>query len=298
MKKAPWIGISTACCSVIGAAVLGMIIDEPIAVLMLIVWLICSVLICAGELIGNLVGKRIDRKAAGKLRAKRYGGNAGAGIVCLALLVYMVIKIQIVMSGSHGGFLDFSGLTAFLYVIAIAPPVLIAVIADIISAVIKRKNRTVSGSSPQKRLTWFKLRPFMPPAAGLGVCVVLVVIFRLFVRFDADLQGVMLELTFIASEICFSIIVGMILNRIFGVNFMDNLLIMVARIHSVYGVVRGMEIMSGDTGLNLSYVEREMIIFRVYLAVHIAIMIADIVWYIFKLRRDRGVKPKKPLSVR
>ena len=125
MKKAPWIGISTAFCSLLAAAVLGMLIEEFIAAFLFISGLICSALICAGELIGNAVGKKLS--VNGRLRAKRYGGNVGAGIVCAVLLIFMLIPVCIDLSDPNG-FLK--GLVASLALLGIGAPVLAAVIAE------------------------------------------------------------------------------------------------------------------------------------------------------------------------
>lgn len=283
MNKVPWIGISTACCAFLGAAVMGMIIDEFIAIWLFFAWLICSAVICAGELIGNAVGQK---------KRSRYGGNAGAGIACAVLLIFMLIAICIDLSSAPtGGFIDLRGLASVFALLGIGAPVIAAVIANVISAVLKHKFRAVSPSSPQKRLVFLKFRPFLPPVIGLCICVISVVVFRLFIR--AEWSPFALEIIFTASEICLAVIVGVILNRIFGVNFMDNLLIFLPQANAVHGLINGIRMLESDTSLNRSYIEKSITTNRVFIVLHIVIMLADIVWFIFKLKRDKGVKPKK-----
>lgn len=290
MKKAPWIGISTACCSLLAAAVLGMLIEESIAAFLFISGLICAALICAGELIGNAIGKKLS--VNGRLRAKRYGGNVGAGIVCAVLLIFMLILVCIDLSDPNG-FLR--GLAASLALLGIGAPVLAAVIADIISAVIKHKNRTISSSSSQKKLKRLKFKSFLPPLVGLAICLLLTVILNLFLRLDRDIEGHITELIYTAAEIFLAVIAGIILNRFTRVNFMDNLLIALAQARSIFTLTEKIQILNADTELNRSFIEKNVTADRVYIAVHIAVIAADIVWYIFKLRRDKGIKPKKLL---
>lgn len=293
MKKAPWIGISTACCALLAAAMLGMMIEQFTAAWLFISWIICSALICAGELIGNAVGKRLSMN--GRIRAKRYGGNIGAGIACAVLLIIMLILICIDLSQPGGGFIDLRGIVSFLALLGIGAPVLAAVIADIISAVIKHRNRKISSSSSQKKLKRLKFKTFIPPLIGLGICLLLTVIFNLFLRFDSDIEAHIMELIYTAAEIFLAVIAGIILNRFTRVNFMDNLLIALAQARSVFALIEKIQILNADTELNRSFIEKTVTANRVYIAVHIAIIAADIVWYIFKLRRDKGIKPKKLL---
>ncbi|MDE6032233.1 MAG: hypothetical protein K2G32_11490, partial [Oscillospiraceae bacterium] len=88
---------------------------------------------------------------------------------------------------------------------------------------------------------------------------------------------------------------GIILNRFTGVNFMDNLLIALAQARSIFALIEKIQILKDDTEFNRSFIEKTVTTNRVYIAVHIAIIAADIVWYIFKLRRDKGIRPKKLL---
>lgn len=76
----------------------------------------------------------------------------------------------------------------------IGVPVLAAVIADIVSAVIKHKQRMISSSSPRRKFARLKSREFLPPLIGLAVCLTLAVIFRLFLRLDRDIGAHVTEL--------------------------------------------------------------------------------------------------------
>lgn len=105
MKKAPWIGISTACCTLLEALVLGTMTEEFFAAEIFVSGLVCSALICAGELIGDAVGKMRHT-----IRAKRYGGNIGAGSACAAPLTVMLVVICCDLSQPSGGFIDLRGL--------------------------------------------------------------------------------------------------------------------------------------------------------------------------------------------
>lgn len=282
MNKIPWTGISTACCAFLGAAVMGMIIDEFIVMRLFAAWLICSAVICAGELIGNAVGKK---------RRNRYCGNVGAGIACAVLLVFMLIAICIDLLGAPtGGFINLRGSAPVFASLGIGAPVIAAVIANVISAVIKRRNRSTSPSSPQQRLRRLKFKPFLPPVIVLSVCMALAVVFRLFIR--VEWQQYALEIIFIVSEICLTLIIGMILNRIYKVNFIDNLLIFLPQANAVRGLINRTGMLESNAELNLSYIEKSITVNRVFIALHIAIILADIVWFIFRLKCDKGIKPK------
>ena len=50
--------------------------------------------------------------------------------------------------------------------------------------------------------------------------------------------------------------------------------------------------LESNAELNLSYIEKSITVNRVFIALHIAIILADIVWFIFRLKRDKGIKPK------
>ncbi|MDE6030070.1 MAG: hypothetical protein K2G32_00420, partial [Oscillospiraceae bacterium] len=206
MKKAPWIGISTACCALLAAAMLVMMTEEFIAALLFISWIICSALICAGELIGNTIGRRLSLN--GRLRAKRYGGNIGAAIACAVLLIFMLILICFDLSQPGGGFIDLRGIVSVLALLGIGAPVLAAVIADIISAIIKHNNRTISSSSSQKKLKRLKFKTFIPPLVGLAICLLLTVILNLFIRLDRDIEAHITELIYTAAEIFLAVIAG------------------------------------------------------------------------------------------
>lgn len=282
MNKVPWIGITTVCCSFLAAAVMGMLIGRTASMWLFFAWLFCSAMVCAGELVGKAVGKK---------RRSRYGGNVGAGIACAVLLVFMLIVIFIDLSSAPtGGFIDLRGLAALLALLGIGAPVIASVIANAVSIVIKRKNRSTSPSSPRKRLRQLNFRPFLPPLIGLGACLALTVVFRLFVRVEWSLYA--LEIIFSASEICLTLMIGMILNRVFGVNFMDNLLIFLPQANAIWGLISGIGILEGDTELNTSYIEKAITVNRVFIALHVVIILADIAWLTFKLKRDKGFKPK------
>lgn len=281
-KAAPWIGISTVCCTLLEALVLGTMIEEFIAAEVFVSGLICSALICAGELIGNAVGKKHHT-----IRAKRYGGNIGAGSACAVLIAVMLVFICCDLSQPSGGFIDLRGLISFLALLGIGVPALAAVIADIVSAVIKHKRRVISSSSPQRKFARLKFKEFLPPLIGLAACLTLAVIFKLFLRLDRDIEAHVTEFIYTASEIFLTIIVGIILDRCFRVNFMGNLLILLAQGRSVIALVEKIRILGGDAELNPAYVEKTVTAYRVYIAVHIAIAAADIVWYLVKLKRKK-----------
>lgn len=282
MKKAPWIGIATVCCAFVAAAVMEMLVYEVTVIWLFFPWIACSAVVCAGELIGNALGKK---------RRSRYGGNVGAGIACAVLLAFMLVVIVIDLSSApSGGFIDLRGLAALSSLLVIGAPVVVAVIANVVSAVIKHKNRVLSPSSPKRRLRWLGFKPFLPSVIGLGACVAFTVVFRMFVR--AAWSEYVLEVVFSASEIFLTLAVGMILNRVFGVNFMDNLLIFLPQINAVSGLAKGISLLESDTELNPSYIEKSVTVNRVFIALHIAVILADIVWLAFKLKRDKGVRPK------
>lgn len=168
MNKLP-IGAVSALCAFPCAAVIAFAADFYLARGLLVCWLVCSLLIWAGE-----AASRALSKVSGK-----NGGGIGVWVVCAALIIFCVAEVCRDLSlpkPPENAVINLRGLGGFLISLIILPPVFSAVILNA-AALVKRRKPAESEPVTRGKKAAETVAVFIAGLAGYAAALLLLMLF-------------------------------------------------------------------------------------------------------------------------
>lgn len=169
MEKKLSISIVSALCALPCAAVVAFAANAALACGLLVCWLVCSLLIWAGEASGRALSKRFGKN----------GGGVGVWVVCAALIIPVAAQVCRDLSlpkPPENAVINLWGLGSLLISLMILPPVFSAAVLNA-AALVKRRKPAESEPVPRGKRAAKIIAVFVAGLAGYAAALLIIMLF-------------------------------------------------------------------------------------------------------------------------
>lgn len=248
--------------------------------LMALLWIAEITVLLVGELIGTRAGRRT---AFGK----KYGGNIGAAVSSAAILAAYAAEVLIVSAGL--GSTALTVLSVAYYPMGAAGSVSLIINGCNIAAKKFVTFRARHGAPPSPELTLKNFLPHLFAAAGTGILEsALIIVFFMLGKYDDTAVRLVINASALALRVQLVNVIGVFIDCLAEKRLVNNILIAAA---AVWGLIYNVRFMLNTDISGVMFPglrESEILVVKITMLMWAAVIAADIVWAVFKLRKDKA----------